>query len=156
MAQAAKQAKQSNFTDILDRPSTEVERPKPTPVGTYLCVVQGLPRIDKSTKKGTEYSEYTLKPIQAQEDVDQDALNEIGGLEQRTLRVTFWHTEDALYRLKEFFDHCQIPEEDDGEELSIRQRMGMVQNKQVLATVKHTVGDNGTIYANVTGTASAE
>jgi hypothetical protein len=39
--------------------------------------VQGQPKIDKSSKKQTEYVQYTLKPIEALDDVDADALDSI-------------------------------------------------------------------------------
>src|SRR5215471_6233271 len=89
----------TNFADILDIPSTDVSRPKPLPQGTYLCMVKGNYREDKSTKKGTEFSEYTLQILQAMDDVDEDALAEAltqdsGNslkLTDKTLRVTMWH-----------------------------------------------------------------
>ena len=82
-----------NFGAILDRPANEIQRPKPLPVGTYVCVVVGLPREDKSTKKGTEFVEFTMRPIEASTDIDEDDLKAMGGLENKTLRVTFWLVE---------------------------------------------------------------
>lgn len=148
-----------NFGALLDRPSSEIERPKPLPVGTYVCVVQGLPRQDKSSKKGTEFVEFTLKPIEASEDVDTDDLTAMGGLENRTLRCTYYITEDALWRLKKFLhDDLQIEEEDeDGENKSLRQMVSEAPNRQVLAHVKHQASDDGTTtYAQVDMTAPVE
>jgi len=42
----------ANFASILDEAPTEINRPKPLPEGTYLCVV-GQPEEGKSSKKGT-------------------------------------------------------------------------------------------------------
>lgn len=147
-----------NFSSVLDKPSSAIQKPKPFPVGSYIATVQGPPKIDKSTKKQTEYSEYTLKPFQTLDDVDSDALAEFGGLGQKTMRATFYHTEDAIYRLKDFFDHCDIPQEDDdGNELSTRQRMALVANCTVGINVVHQVSDDGeNVYSNVKKTFKPE
>lgn len=156
----------SSFSSVLDKPSTEVGRPKPLPVGSYIGVVQGLPKIDKSTKKQTEYSEYTVKILQAQEDVDQDdlevALTKASGeklnLTDKTTKITFYHTEDSLWRLKQFFEHLDIPEEDDdGETLTMRQRMQLVPNRQIGFYIKHAASDDGeAVFANVDKTFRVE
>lgn len=146
-----------NFGSILDKASSEIERPKPFPVGTYITAVVGLPRIDKSAKKQTEFSEYTLKLLQAGEDVDTEALEAMGGIRDKTIKATYYHTEDAAWRLKKFLDDCRVPEDEDGEDLTLRQRIQMVAGRQVAITIKHTASDDGTtIYANVNGTAAVE
>jgi hypothetical protein len=148
-----------NFGTILDRPASEFKRPKPLPVGTYVCVVQDLPRRDKSTKKGTEFVEFTLKPVEASSDVDEEDLKAMGGFTNKTLRVTFWLTEDAAWRLSKFLvDDLQIEAEDeDGEEKSLNQMCSEVVNRQVLAYVKHQASDDGTTtYAQVSTTAPVE
>lgn len=143
-----------NFGSILDKASSEVERPKPLPVGTYICVVQGLPKLDKTTKKQTEYIEFTLKPLQAGEDVDHEELEAMGGIANKTLRHTCYLTEDALWRLKKFLDDCGI---DDGDDVSLRQRVDQSPGRQVAVFIKHTNSEDGeTIYANVGTTAAVE
>jgi len=102
-----------NFGAILDQPSGAVERPKALPQGTYLFVTQGMPRQDKSTKKGTEFIEFTCKVLQAGEDVDPEALEEAGGIADKTMNLTFYLTEKSTYRLKEFMiDDLQIDDEE--------------------------------------------
>lgn len=147
-----------NFSSVLDKPSSQIQKPKPFPVGSYIGVVKGPPRIDKSTKKGTEFSEYTVLPTQALDDVDPDALAEFGGIGQKTIRVTFYHTDDAAFRLKAFLDNCDIPEEDDeGNELSLRQRIALVPNATVGIHVTHQASDDGEdIYSNVKRTFKPE
>jgi hypothetical protein len=143
-----------NFSSILDESPTEVERPKPLPVGTYLCIVAGQPVYDKSTKKGTPYVEFTLRPLAAESDVDEDELAEAGGLDNKSLRATFYLTEDAVYRLDEFHQHCGIDLED---EASRRQRNDEVVNAQVRVVVNHGTSQDGTrIYAQIARTLSAE
>lgn len=147
------------LSSILDRQGTEIERPKPLPVGTYRVIVVGAPRFDKSTKKGTDFVEFTLKYISAEEDVDEDDLKhaltkpsgESVALNEKTNKVTFYLTEDAAWRLKDFLKHCGVYNEDQ----SLRQMIAQTTNCEVLATVKHTPSDDGeAIYANISKTAA--
>lgn len=45
----------ADFTSILNKPMAETERPKPLPVGTYLCMVQGQPEFGESNQKKTPF-----------------------------------------------------------------------------------------------------
>lgn len=143
-----------NFADILDESPAEVSAPLPLPQGTYVCVVAGAPVYDKSTKKQTPYVEFTLRPLAAEADVDPTELEETGGLEGKTLRATFYLTEDAVYRLDEFHQHCGIDLED-GQ--SRRQRNDAVMNAEVRAFVKHeTSADGSRIFARFNRSLPAE
>ena len=123
-----------NFASILDEAPTEIDRPKPIPTGTYLCRVQGTPTYDKSSKKGTPFVQFTLKPISAEDDVDEDDLAEMGGLDNKTLRLTFYLTEEA----------------------SRRSRNDEVVNAEVRALVKHRPSEDGqTVYAEISRTLKA-
>ncbi len=77
-----------NFGALLDKPASDVERPKPLPQGSYHCIVKGLPRFDKSSKKFTEFVEFTLQPTSAGEDVDEEDLEAMGGIANKTIRAT--------------------------------------------------------------------
>lgn len=146
-----------NFAGILDRPSSEAERPKPLPQGSYFCVVSGLPRFDKSAKKQTPFVEFMLKVQSAGEDVDVDALAEMGGIADKQIKATYYLTDDAEYRLKEFLNDLDIPLEEDGTALTHRQRIEQAPGRQVIATIKHTASDDGeSVYANLGGTAKVE
>lgn len=158
-------AQAPSFESVLDLPSSEVARPRPLPVGTYLCMVKGQFRQDKSPKKGTEFSEYTLQILEPSEDVDQDELKlaltkasgEMVPLRDRSVRVTYYHTEDALWRLKKFLKDLGIEEEDNDGPRSIRQMMQEVPGRQVWAHIKHTPSEDGeTMFANVDKTARVE
>lgn len=150
-----------NFQDILDRQSTEIDRPKPLPVGSYTAMIQGLPRHDKSQKKGTPFVEFTLKILSAGDDVDEDDLNsaltkasgEVVPLMDKTMRLTFYITEDSVYRLKDFLAHCGI----DLDDKTMRQALDETPGRQVGITVKHTASEDGdAIYANIGKTFSVE
>jgi hypothetical protein len=147
MAQAS-----PNFSSILDKPSSSVEKPKPWPVGTYTAVVTGLPRQDKSAKKQTPFVEFTLKPLSAEEDVDQEALDAMGGIGEKTIRATYYLTEDALWRLQKFLGDCGIETETDE---SLRQLIDQTPGCQVKINIKHRASDDGeTIFAEIGSTAA--
>jgi hypothetical protein len=135
-----------NFSSILDRAASEVEAPKPFPIGSYVCIVKGLPRFDKSSKKQTEFAEFTLQPISVLEDVDPDALEEFGGFADKTLRTTFYLTEEAIYRLKDFLVNCGI--EPEGKTLS--EMINETPGQTVIAVVGHRASEDGErIFAEV-------
>lgn len=149
------------FGDILDTPASEVSRPKPAPQGTYRTMVKGLYRIDKSTRKGTEYSEYTHQFLEARDDVDEDALEQwLNGakLTDKTIRVTMYHTHGSEWRLKKYLTDLGIDEEDsEGNALTLREMMQEVPNRTCLIHIKHTPSeDNETMFANVDRTARDE
>lgn len=143
-----------NFASILDESPAEVERPKPLPAGTYLCVVAGVPTYDKSSKKGTPFVQFTLRPLSAESDVDPESLLERGGLENKSIRATYYLTDDAIYRLDEFHEHCGI---DLNDESTRRQRNDEVVNAHVRAVIKHRASDDGSqIYAELARTLPGE
>lgn len=72
----AKAATARSFSSILDQAPSEIKPPKQLPPGTYVGIFVGQPRKDKSAKKGTDFLEFTLKLLSAQDDVDQDDLAE--------------------------------------------------------------------------------
>lgn len=148
---------QPNFGAILDTPSHEVERPKPLPAGSYTCVVKGLPRYDKSPKKQTEFVEFTLQPLAAGDDVDADDLASMGGFANKTIRATYYITEDAKWRLKEFLDHCSIEKGDEENPISLRQRIEATPGCQVVAHLKHEASQDGqSVFAKLGTTAAVE
>lgn len=130
-----------NFSSILDESPTEVSAPVPLPQGVYLCMVTGTPRYDKSSRKGTDFVEFTLRPIAAEADVDETELNEAGGLEGKTIKAVFYLTEDGIYRLDEFHSHCGVDLED-GQ--SRRSRNDMIVNSEVRVFIKHEPSQDGT------------
>ena len=141
-----------NFGALLDKPASDVERPKPLPQGSYHCVVKGLPRFDKSSKKFTEFVEFTLQPTAAGEDVDEEDLAAMGGIANKTIRATYYITEDALWRLKDFLSHCGI--EEDG---SLRNMIDQTPNCEVIAFIKHRASEDGqSVFAELAKTAPVE
>ncbi|MDE2105564.1 MAG: hypothetical protein KGL39_50525 [Patescibacteria group bacterium] len=130
----------ANFADILDMPATEIERPKPIPTGTYIAMVQGMPRFDKSAKKQTPFYEFTLKLLEAQDDVDADALSAMGGIADKTMRLTFYITEASVWRLKEFLETLGI----DLDGSTLRAGVEEAPGKQCGIYVRHVPNQDGT------------
>lgn len=140
----------TKFESILDMPASDIERPKPLPVGTYVAMVEGMPRIDKSTKKQTEYVEFTMKILGAQEDVDPDALEEYGGIGEATVKNTYYITDKSTYRLKEFYIALGL----DIEGKTSRELLEECPGKECLITIKHQPAQSGDmVFANITDVA---
>lgn len=123
-----------NFSKtLLDEAPDHVERPKPLPIGTYLAVV-GRWETGESSKKKTPFVRFPLRFIQAYDDVDPDELAACGGVDGKNARTDFFMTEDAIYRLDAFHEHCGLDLE---EPLSRKARNDEVMNAQVGVVIGH-------------------
>ena len=151
-----------NFAPILDRSPTEVEKPKPLPQGSYVTILKGMPKYDKSTKKQTEYVEFTHQIVSAGGDVDEDALTEaqtapdgsVRALQDVTIRNTYYLTENSLWRLKQFLADCGFDVEEEGG--SFRQMIEETPGVSVGIYVKHEPSSDGqSVFATVSGTFQA-
>ena len=126
---------QTNFANILDMAPSEAKPPPVLPVGTYLCVVQGMPRYDKSSQKGTPFAEYTFVVQAAGDDVDEGAIALIdGGVVGKTIKAQYYLTENAMFMLKDFLGHCGLDVEGAG---SFKELMDQANGCQILAAIKH-------------------
>lgn len=141
----------ASFSDILDKSSDQVERPKPLPVGTYQAVVRGMPEFIESSKKKTPGARFVLEILAAGDDVDGEALEEMGGFQGKTLRHDLWLTEDSLWRAKEFAEHCGV----DTAGFTIGQCLEACNGAQVMVTVRHEPAQDGSdgIFARIGKTA---
>ncbi len=153
----AKAAQAASFGSILDRAPSEIEKPKPAPVGSYMTTLVGQPRFDKSSKKQTEFVEFTHKFLSAGEDVDTDELEAFLGdrkITEITMKNTYYLTEASLWRLKEFLEHCGV-DMDDVE--SLREGIEATPGKQVGLFLNHEASQDGTsVFARVGKTFVAE
>ena len=143
----AKAATAQTFGSILDRAPSEIEKPKPLPQGSYITSVVGQPRFDKSTKKQTEYVEFTHKIKSASDDVNEDELaTYLGGEKKLTdvvMKNTYYLTEGAVWRLKEFLEHCGI---DMDEAESLRAGIEQTPGAEVGIYVNHEPSQDGTSF----------
>lgn len=150
-----------NLASALDRPAGSVEKPKPCPQGSYHFIVAGMPRYDKSSKKQTEFVEFTLKFQAPTEDVDQDELTawltkpdgSTKVLQEMTTKVTLYITENSLWRINQFLEHLgwdigtpENPGED--ADKSLREMIEQSMNRSVGGFMKHEASDDGsTVYS---------
>jgi|SRR5215472_343172 len=139
----------AEFSSILDRSPSEVRFPK-LPVGSYVGVVKGMPRYDKSAKKQTPFVEYKITLVEALEDVDADALEDFGPISDKELPITFYYeNEPGFKRLVAFLDNCGV--DDEG---TLRQRCERAPGSTIVVEIKHTPSQSGdSFYAQIDGTA---
>jgi hypothetical protein len=133
------------FAPILNKKPSEVKAPPPMPPGTYIWVTKGLPRYDKSTKKGTPFAEFTCVCLGATDDVDQDLLEAAGGIKDKVKKLTFYLTEKAEFMFKDFMvnDLLAETEDEDGNEKELAQIADESGGKQFLGTIVHEPSQDG-------------
>lgn len=142
---------------MLDESVDEVVRPKPLPAGNYVFNV-GEYKLGKSAKKGTDFVSITLTPVQPQEDVDADELSASLGdktLADKSMKVDFYLTQDALWRLDEFLME-KLGLNEKGQSRS--QRLEAMAGRQVVGQISHSPSarDENVVYANITAFAPYE
>lgn len=155
-----------NFSSVLDRPVSSVERPPAMPIGTYVATIQGLPRRDKSSKKQTEFVEFKYiynapyKNSDGEGDVDEEALAEFeakaGKIAGQEGKLTFYITEKSGYRLREFIEGSLLMESDDDDDTLwvLSQRTA---GTQFLVKLRHKATDDGKgVFAEAESTAAVE
>jgi hypothetical protein len=130
-------------------PSTEIKFPK-LPVGSYVGIVKGMPRYDKSTKKQTPFVEFQIQLTEAMDDVDPDELEAFGPFGEKTIPLTFYYeTEGGFNRLKAFLNNCGI-EDFSNLRVGIEEAPG----RTIVVEIKHEPSADGqSIYARIDGTA---
>lgn len=160
----AKSPAAQTFGSILDRAPADVEKPKPAPIGSYKTQIVGQPRFDKSSKKQTEFVEFTHKLISAGEDVDEADLEAYltpldpalpkRKLSEVTMKNTYYLTEASLWRLKEFLEHCGI---DMDAVDSLREGIEATPGVEVGVFVNHEPSQDGeSFFARINKTFVAE
>ena len=151
---------QTTFASILDAPATDSVRPPAMPAGSYLAMVKGLPRRDKSSKKGTDFIEYTLAFITALQgedgplDVDPQALEEFGEVQGKEMKLTFYMTENSAYRHREF---CENDLQMDCEGKSHWELAQEAPGHQVVVHVRQKPREDGKgLFSEIASTAPVE
>ena len=142
----------TDFQDILNKPVGDIERPKPYPVGSYVAIVEGLPKFEKVGENQTNCADFTLKLLQPGEDVDKLALMETP-INGKSIRHRVFLTEDSLWRAKKFLvDDLQI--DDEGGRKSLTQLLNEAPGRQVMITIRHRPAKDGSVvYSEIAQTA---
>lgn len=145
----------ASFADILKTKASDVEAPKPIPVGTYQAVIDTNPKIDP--EKGIV--EFQVKFLAAKEDVDPAALSDYGQINGATLRMTRWFlAKDPEEQPRTDFGNKRffVDTLDIDENLSFGEMIAQAPGRQLLVTVSHAPSKDGTqMYANIKQTAKA-
>lgn len=127
----------ANFTDILNKPAESIEKPKPRPVGNYVCLVNGPHKQREINDKPVV--DIVYKTLQAMEDVDQTALAEAGGVGNTLTQTFFLVTNDGndnSWPLVNFLEnHLGITKAGK----SLAQMLSEIPGKQVIVTLKHEI-----------------
>ncbi len=152
-----------NFTDTLNTPVNDIERPPLLPMGTYRWMVQKIPSTDTIADGRFDVVDFSLKAIEAQPDVDEDELAAYGELNNTYQRHRFmFNKEDeqnfnrSLFQLKQFMvNHLKV---DVPENASLKEMMNDAVNCQCLGTVKWRADKNDPEiqYAEIGRTAPVE
>lgn len=125
----------TSFTDILNKPAEQIEKPKQRPPGTYLCVVNGPHKQKEVNDKPVVTLAY--KAMQAQDDVDQEALAAAGGVGNTFTQDFFLTTNDGNDNswglVNTLENHLGI----DKTGKTLAQMLAEAPGKQVLVNVAH-------------------
>ena len=140
----------NDFNELLATPMDDIKRPPPLPTGTYHGIIAGH-EFGKSSRKQTSFVQYNLTLLSAGEDVDQTQLEGID-LTKRPMRATFYLTEAARYRVKEFLESVGV----DVTGRSLGECIPDANNARVLITVTQRNSEDGKEIYNDVGEVKGE
>lgn len=147
----------ANFAEILNMAPSEAKPPAQVPVGSYLCVVQGMPRYDVSSQKGTPFAEYTFSILAAGEDVEEaDIAAMEGGVVGKTIKNQYYLTENSMFMLKDFLGHCGLDVDGAG---SFKELVDQANGCQIIVAIKRQASkdpNDKRTFSRVAGTAPVE
>lgn len=131
----------ADFNDVLNMKPSEIEKPKPRPIGTYLGAVTKYELRDVDTKQGPrKIADFHVKLIMAQNVEDQEALAEQGNVGDwyPFVHGIFYETPEGRYNLKQFLtETLDISPGSGKNEKTISEMIAESNGKQLLVTLKH-------------------
>lgn len=131
-----------DFSKILQKQASAIEKPKPLPIGSYVCNNPALPKFQGLGKNESAAAIFGLVVLAPGDDVDPQQLTEFGEWKGKTIRHTQWLSSDAAeYHAKEELVNAFALEEGDK---TLGQLYNETVNKQVLVKIKHRPSDDGT------------
>ena len=154
-----------DFEALLSRKADDIRPPATFPVGTFKGVIKESVR-GTSRQKGTPFIGFSVIPTDVI-DADDQELTDFGDWQAYELRpsaigpLTFYITDNSLWRLVakdqngewSGFFHDVLGMDPTGKEIVELEAEAIGQ--ELIFTVGHSAGDNGTIYANITEVARA-
>jgi predicted RNA-binding Zn ribbon-like protein len=148
-----------DFASIANKKIEDVERPPLPPVGTYRFQIMKLPDISTSNDGRWDIVEFSMRAVEATDDVDPDDIARYGDVNKIIQRHRFiFNKEDATefarteFNLRRFLqDHVRCAEADDTINTAINNSV----NQQVMANVvwKQDRNDQEVFHANIGRTA---
>lgn len=129
-----------DFSKILAKQAKDIEKPKPLPLGTYLCNNPQLPKFIGVGKNETPCAEFGLVVLAPQDDVDPTALQEFGEVRGKSIRHRMFLTENTEHRTKEELKNAFGADENG----TLGQMFSETINRQVYVTIKHRPSEDGT------------
>jgi hypothetical protein len=130
-----------NFEDVLSMKPSQIEKPKPRPIGTYLGGIQKYELRDVDTKNGTrKIIDFSVKLMAPRQVDDADALAQQGDISDwfpLTYGI-FYEKPEGRYNLKNFLSEvCGIDPGEGRNEKSLSEMIAASPGSQVLATLRH-------------------
>jgi hypothetical protein len=130
-----------SFEEILNMPASEIKAPQAFPVGTYHCIVDGVPEAGKSSQKGTDYLRFKFKILSAQPDVNAAEALE-AQVQNKFIYSDYYIVDTAVWRLTELLEILGISV-GEKESRSIKEMLAEVPGKQLLVKLKHELSPDG-------------
>lgn len=132
----------TKLNDLLSKPAEAYVPPPTLPVGTYdFAIVKH--ELGESSQKKTPFVRYHLRPVSPHEDVDAEALSAYGPF-NKELRLDFYITEEALFRLNEFLGKLNL-----NIKLPLSELIPSAVGLSVTAVVSHRNGNDNRPYAEI-------
>lgn len=116
-----------DFTSALETTANDVEKPLDLPQGTYIWTVTKVPSQNTSQSGEWNIVEFPVKPVSAEDDVDEDDLEAFGPVGSAQSRVSFMFPTDpdrendfkkTLFRMKKFLQETLAVDCDDNATIS--------------------------------------
>ena len=138
-----------DFRAVLGHKLGSIEKPKPVPIGSYSAIIHAteLAEVGQNKTPGVRVTFLLQSPG---EDVDMDHFADFGGMEaltRRKVNTTFWLTEDALYRLKDFLTEVCLIE--GAEERSIGEVLPEINRLPCIVVIKHNYDNKQNLRTDV-------
>lgn len=91
-----------NWDDLANTKAKDVTPPPLLPPGHYIAQFTGLWKQHTAARSGNKAFQFPFKLVGPGEDVDAKALEEMGGIPDKTYPLNFWMSPDARWRFTSF------------------------------------------------------
>lgn len=131
----------ADFEDVLNMKPSEIEKPKPRPLGVYLGGVEKYELRTVATKNGDrKIASFSIKLMAPVEVEDMEALAEQGDIADwyPLTNDIFYETPEGRYGLKQFLSDVLVIDPGEGHnEKSLSEMIAESPGKRLNVTLKH-------------------